>query len=214
MIEPRRASRRAAASSSRPGTAERYAEAGVPAAVRAGQSQPLASAARCAGLHYQVEQAAGQAGPRAPRARSSTSRWISGGARPPSDGGSAVTLSDREPPAALDPARLRPRLLRAERRRRRRVQVHRPYAPARERVDPLGRPRPGHRLAAAKAEPRSSRPRTPPGSPSATPRPAGEPGPRAGRAPHRRWRTARSGVAGHGAAGLAGRSPATPRRST
>ena len=66
--------------------AERYAEAGVPTGfVQDNHSRSARGTLR--GLHYQVRSGAGQAGPRAPRARSSTWRWTSVGARPPTDAG-------------------------------------------------------------------------------------------------------------------------------
>ena len=74
----------------------------------------------------------------------------------------------RELPPALDPARLRPRLLRHERARARRVQVHRLLRPRRRAGGRLERPRHRHRLADRDARPSRRRTPPPPASPTSS----------------------------------------------
>ena len=124
MIEPDVHQRRARVSSSRPGTGRALRRGGHRLRRSCRTTTAARPAARCAActIRSSRRRASWSA---SPRARSSTWRWTSAGARPPSAAGSRVTLSDREPPPALDPARLRPRLLRAERVGRLDLQVHR-----------------------------------------------------------------------------------------
>ncbi len=98
--------------------------------LRAGQ--PLAVGARHPARPARAAPApAGQAGARACAARSSTSPWTSAAARRTFGRWVGVALSADELPPALRPARLRARLLRAQRDGRGRVQVHRLLRPDR-----------------------------------------------------------------------------------
>ena len=131
-------------------------QAGIRADVRAGQPVALARGV-LRGLHYQIPQAAGQAGARASRARSSTWRSTCAAARPPSAAGRAFApLGGRTSACCGSP--------RASRTASSCSPTHADvlykttdfYAPADERCIAVERPRHRHRVAARRcARPRA-----------------------------------------------------------
>ena len=103
-----------AASSSRPSTRERYARGRASPAASCRTTTRARAQGMLRGLHYQRAAPAGQAG-QVVAARCSTWRSTSARGSPTFGQWVGVHAVRREPPAALGAARLRPRLLRAQR---------------------------------------------------------------------------------------------------
>ena len=140
------------ASSSRPGTRHRYAQAGIGRPfVQDNHSRSVQGTLR--GLHYQIEQ------PQGKLVRVVTGDGLRRGGGPAASLAHVRPLGRRgavggEPPPALDPAGLRPRVLRPERAGRRGLQVHRRTTPPSTSARCAGTTRElGDRLAAVGAAP-------------------------------------------------------------
>ena len=113
------------------------------------------------GIHFQTAPGPGQARPRRARQRCSTSSSTCGAARRRSASGRRFELDDERGLQLCDPGRLRPRLLRALRRRGLRLQVHELLRPGDRGGLPLRRSRRRHRVAGRRAALLRARPHAP-----------------------------------------------------
>ena len=121
---------------------------GVTTAVRAGQPLALARAARVRGIHFQTHPGQGKL-VRCARGRVWDVVVDLRRGSPTFGEWEGVRARRRHGAPAVDPGRLRPRLLRALRRGRLRLQVHELLRPGDGGGHPLRRPRGRHRVAAA-----------------------------------------------------------------